>query len=338
MIRGIVMTLCGVASLAGVLGLYGAFQIRNIQLAAQVEPQPISLAELIKNGASDNAHVIVSDFVFGKPFVEKESNAGSLAWVPLYVTSPQSRKPAPPPVVVRVRANDAELAEFLKSAAMTVVVANQMPSGSPWKIRLPTRFAEAYPEMKPTKTLLLTDPEISFMGETWRADHSFGNATQMFAWMIASALGAVGLCGLLWLGRFAGSAVAATEFADQSTKLATETAFSSHEFNTTGFASRGFKIFVFCGVLVAFLGLIFIAGVSLLTRKPESGLTIMAVSAGLMLVNAVIIWSHWRFRAHGVSRIDVCKHGLRWVKAGDDIVRFATWSQVANLELHHTSP
>ena len=37
-------------------------------------PRTVSLAELIDKGCGDNAHVALTDFTFGKPVIEKDSD------------------------------------------------------------------------------------------------------------------------------------------------------------------------------------------------------------------------------------------------------------------------
>lgn len=342
MIRGLIKAFLLVGMVAGLIILFGAYQLHQAQQQAQPEPHTITLKEFIQNGLGDNAHVELTGIFFGKPIIEKNGNPLRSVWLPLYVTKPPAQEAPRPAVILHVSqiADQAALDEFVKRRALTAVVCDRMPALSSWDLTLPAKFAKEYPTNQPVKTTLLAEPEIRFLSWTWGPEVLFDGTTRNLALAAGGVLALVGLVGLVWMGRIRAVAepVAALTVDVKSRALADETAISSHAFNTREFASRGFKIWLFCGVLIAFCLLLMVAGLSLLRKDPDAAYTIVGVTSVLILLNALIIRSHLLYRSRGVAAIEICSSGLRWLKASDEPVQTAAWGEIKNVELNHLSP
>jgi hypothetical protein len=329
MIRGILKIFFAACFVAGGVALFGAYQLQRCQSAATIEPQVITLAELLKKENGSNAHVTVTDFRVGKPAVDKSGAKDEYTWVPLTLSLSKKGKAAKDKTVfLRRNADD----EDPSADTVTAIVASQMPSPSPWEARLPTRIAEEF-GVKSANAIVLVEPEVVF-GE-WRFEPElvFEPRTCSLAWAVGGTLALIGLGGLLWMGR-----LKSLMDADEAASLAAEPAVSTHEFNAWEFARRGWKVFLFCGILIAFCAVLFGAGVSLLKKSPDGAYVIMGMSSLFILINLFLIQGHYQYRSHGVAQIDVCASGLRWTKVGDSTQRVAAWTQIENLELQHGSP
>jgi len=323
--------------LVGSVLLFAAFQLYLIQQAAQPAPQPLALATLIEQGAGNNAHVTVSNYVFARPIIEAQGGSQTI-WLPLYVANPRTRQPVRPRVVYRLQAAESALPELLKTATLTALVCDRMPGGGPWDYRLPAQFAERYPSEDAPTTIVLAEPTMRLAGWSLAPDLVFAPTTQLAGWVLGAVLVLVGLGGLLWMGRNDAAVESTAVPAERSAALAKESSLSSHAFNTWEFASRGFKIMVFCGIMLASLCLLFFVGVYLLNSAPDTGYTVMAVSVGLALINLWLLQLHFQYRSHGVASIEVCNSGLRWMKLAGKSTHMASWSEVARCDLNHTSP
>jgi hypothetical protein len=343
MLRLLINMLLCICLVAGVVVLFGAFQLHQAQQQAQPEPQTMTLKQLVESGPGDNAHVELMDVCFGNPIIEENGAQWRSVWLPLYVTKPVANRAQPPTVVMHVSQirDQAGLDEFLKRESLTAVVSDRMPALTPWKLKLPAQFAKDYPTKEPVKTTLLAEPEVRFMNWTWGPEVVFDGVTLHLAWALGGVLAFVGLAGLLWIGKIEAVAErAAAPRVDSKAKaaLAEETAISSHAFNTAEFASRGFKIWLYCGILIGVCFALMVAGFSLLTKNPSGAFTIVGVTSGLILINAFLIRSHTVYRTRGVAAIEICPSGLRWLKATDQPAQTAVWAEIKGVELNHLSP
>ncbi len=339
MVRGISMAFLAICFLVGALGLFVAFQLYLIQEAAGIEPQSITLANLIDRGTGDNAHVTVNEFNFGTPIVEKQDDGKAAAWVPMFPKVATNSKVKHPLVLWRVEVPEKELPTTLQTKALTAVVCSEMPGLGSWDLRLPLKLAKELSIPKDTKVLLLTDPELRIMGWCFEPDLLFSPSNNMFAWIIGGVLTVLGLGGLLWMSREDTLVDRAEAAAVATSTLATEPAVSIHEFNNSEFVSRGKKIFIFCGGLIGLCFLLLINTFSLMSKSPDVAKTVMGVSVVLIVINVFLINTHFQYRSYGVSSIEVLGSGLRWSKSSNDSkLHTSAWSQISEVEIKDQSP
>lgn len=334
--RGAFRMLLGLCALAGVLALFGAFQLQQIQSVAQAEPHEITLAELIQKGPGGNVHLQVTSFAFGKPLMDKTSDE-SIAWVPLYPAG--GRTQGRPPALWRVRADEASLPELLQAtSSLAVVDPSRMPSKILWEAKAPGRVIEEFPappKGQSARILVLAEAQTQLFGWTLEPGQLFSPILRIAAWAVGGVLAVLGIGGLLWLGR---AEVVPVDDEMDSVSLDCEPAISSHLFNTAEYARRSFWIYLYIGGMAAFCLLLIVAGVSLLRRSPNVAYVVMGFSSVFLLIGYWLFHVHNQFHTQGVASIEVCPTGIRWLKSATDSPCTASWSQIANIEPHHESP
>lgn len=322
-------------------------------LAAVGEPTPRTLtaAELIAKGPGDNAHIRLTEFTFDAPLIEERDGEWRNVWI-LVVPKDQQAEEARTLIFLRPGAvhNQEQLDRLLEKTTLDLVVTNNLPSQSLWKVVATETVWNSYPGSETANAQFLTEPRWRVFNTTLlSANRLFDAGFANLCWGIAGGVGLVALVMMAFallssngsapaeqMGEAAAYAVGPAAFPAFPAAFpavpaargdtATEAALSTHSVRFGSAAVR--TILPAIGGIIGILlmpAAIMQAVESLRMDRPVGGVVfgVMAlVGPGLL---CWVVWSLF----HRVWRIEVCPSGLRWFQGGRNARH---WSELAGVK------
>ncbi|MCI0640897.1 MAG: hypothetical protein L0Y72_13610 [Gemmataceae bacterium] len=322
----------------GLFSLYCANTLRDLNSKALATPQTLSVVDLVEKGPGNNLHVLLADFAFGAPIVDKKDGKWKGVWLP--VLSSKAAKNAPPSAALWLAriSNQQELDDYLKQTAPQVLVASKFDSRSMFFMRTGKTFQSAHPIEESSKLTVLTEPVFVLPnGDVIEAEILLGEYTTTIAWGAVAFSLIVGIF-CLWNGLRSGRATKSNANARPTAplpkeaydKLEREQELSLHPFSWRLILHRagnraGFLLLYWGGAL-----LFVFVGVSALKQGRVDYLVIsLALSALLFLAGVYSTFMSGGTLFQGIDGFAVYPSGLRWTKA--DKTHAALWQDIAEV-------
>src|SRR5262245_8571467 len=258
---------------------------------AKVEPQSIRLADLAKNGHSDNAHVEVTEYTFGKPVKIEKDGGWAAVWIPLLVPG-RTKVDTPPAFLHTTLVHDkAQLDALLEQKSFRGLVGSAM-GNSRWNVAPSAMLYEQFPKFDPSKTTVLTDVGFVVDGKVIiPGEKLLDPKTAELAWMVTAGGGGVTVVGLLlWLlgrtktqasGGRGGSGGRRQVDLLNLERLPDHDPTSTHGYTPGGVMKRG-GAYIVGGLVTLVLGFGLVSMAASSMKKGQGG-TAMAAGLGAML-------------------------------------------------------
>lgn len=289
-------------------------QLDAVQAVADVSPQQLTAAELIRQGPGKNAHIIVTDFRFGEPVVDKEADEAQRVSVPVLPTKEKIDKPACQ-VFLRLDVQDlAQLDELRNQNSLHVLAGSSLSTKSVWGQMAKANLPKSDPKKEQLKTVVLVDPKISLAGiDVLANDELFNTALGPIFWGIAAGGFALALLCIYWSWSIPGppSRLARDREAEREV-IASRFPLSVHHFVFWQFFAHNWRFYV--APFILFFGVFGVSrGFDLLADATAKDVISNWVFSALSLLATwgLIAWA-FRKRWYSPAEINVHPSGLRW--------------------------
>jgi hypothetical protein len=323
----------------GLAAAYAACQLQTLSGVAAVEPQPLTVADLLTKGPGKNLHVRLTDLTFGKPLIEEEDHHGKTVWVPV-LPAGATGKPTERAVYLRAYVHDqSQLDQLLGRTSLDVVVASSLPELSQWRSAADEMagLKKADVRVLAARVYLVRDADLSFgpLG-TLPVSVALGGTAATVAWGVAGAGLSVGffflllICTAKPLGGSGTPEPLGPGGEYEYGRLVNEIPQSEHVMPRGVLAKRILGRGVLAAVLLL-LSLVFIGGIpSVLAGPTPAGVTGFLVLIVTFFLLAVLVVRRARgLSTRTVTAVSVCHSGLRlW---SGDRVRLALWADIASV-------
>jgi hypothetical protein len=317
---------------AGVAAVVLNQQFEALHKSADSAPQPMTAAELLRQGVGEHSHIALTDFRLSDAVIEKQSEGWQRISVPVLPADGTADKLAHQ-VVLRIDVEDeSQLDHWRGQTTLHVLVGSALSSKSVWGQMAKSGAAKAEAKKDQAKTIVLVAPRLTLGGLDIVADEALFDPTiTPILWSVAGGGFTLALLCVCWAWSIKGPpSRLARDRQPERDALTDRLPVSVHHFQFWAYFLYSWQFYV--APIALFFG---VFGVSIVfdNLTDPTALDKVASTGTFTLLCILGAWSclAWAFRKRWFSPAEICVYpdGLRWRLGGH--WEAALWADVKSV-------